>query len=160
MTREKFCTESGEYTFSAGASCLDIRCTVEIHVDGEEIPPRDMSKPVKAKNFDGKDNISLDFSYDKNDHYVISGDWGGSIVFDGVMMNNYTCAEILCAAPCGGKKLEIYAGEKLLGSTEIKPSPKKDGFELYRIPLEKVSGISPVRIYLGGQLSVYSVQLS
>ena len=160
VTREKFCTESGLYTFSAGASCLDIRCTGEIQVEGEEIPPRDMSKAVKAKNFDGKDNVSLDFSYDKNDHYVISGDWGGNLVFDSVMMDNYSCAEILCAAPCAGKKLEIYAGEKLIGSAEIKPSPKKDGFELYSIPLEKVSGVMPVRIYLGGQLSIYSLQFS
>ena len=119
-----------------------------------------MSKPVKAKNYDGKDNITLDFSYDKNDHYAISGDWGGNLVFDSVMMDNYTCAEILCAAPCGGKKLEIHAGNKLLGSTEIKPSPKKDGFELYKIPLEPVSGVMPVRIYLGGQLSVYSIHFN
>ena len=160
VTREKSCTESGEYTFSVGASCLDIRCTAEIRINGEEIPPRDMSGLVKAKNFDGKDNISLDFSYDRNDHYVISGDWGGNLVFDNVMMDNYTCAEILCAAPCGGKKLEIYAGEKLIGSTEIKPSPKKDGFALYEIPLEKVSGVMDLRIYLGGQLSVYSIQCS
>ena len=159
VTREKNCTESGIYTFSAGASCLDIRCTAEIEILGEKIPPRDMSKPVKAKNYDGKYNISLDFSYDKNDHYVISGDWGGSIIFDGAMLDDYSAAEIFCAAPCAGKKLEIYAGEKLIGSADIKPSPKKDGFELYRIPLERVSGVMPLRIYMNGQLSVYSIQL-
>ena len=160
VTREKLCTESGIYTFSAGASCLDIRCTAEVQIAGEEIPPRDMSKPVKAKNYDGKDNIALDFSYDKNDHYVISGDWGGNLVFSSVMMDNYTCAEILCAAPCMRKKFEIYADGKLIGSTDIKPSPKKDGFELYKIPLESVSGVMDLRIYLGGQLSVYTIQFS
>lgn len=159
VTREKLCTESGVYTFSAGASCLDIRCTADIEIIGEEIPPRDMSKPVKAKNFDSKNNVTLDFSYDKNDHYAVSGDWGGDITFDSAMLDNYEYAEVLCAAPCGGKKLEIYAGEELIGSTDIKPSPQKDGFELYKIPLVRVNGTMPLRLHLNGQLSVYSIQL-
>lgn len=160
VTREKLCTESGVYTFSAGASSLDIRCTCETKITGEVIPPRNMAYVTKAKNYDGKDNISLNFSYDKNDHYVISGDWGGSIVFESADMDNYTCAELLCSAPCLGKKIEIYAGEKLIGSADIKPSPRSDGFELYTVSLEQVSGVMPLKIRLGGMLGIYSVKFS
>ncbi len=160
VTREKFCTESGAYTFFIGASSEDIRCETVLNITGETIPPRDMSKVTKAKNYDGKDNVTLEFSYDKNDHYAISGDWGGSLVYDDADMNGYTRAEILCAAPCAGKKLEIYAGEKLIGSADIAPSPKKDGFSLYEIPLEKVNGVMPLRLYPGGMLSIYSIQFS
>ena len=160
VTREKYCIESGSYTFMAGASSEDIRCEMTIDIVGEEIPPRDMSKITKAKNYDGKDNVTLDFSYDKNDHYAVSGDWGGSLVYNDADMKDYTKAEILCAAPVGGKKLEIYAGEKLIGSADIAPSPKKDGYSLYTIPLEKVSGVMPLRLYLGGMLSVYSMRFS
>ncbi|MGN0675751.1 MAG: glycoside hydrolase family 3 C-terminal domain-containing protein [Oscillospiraceae bacterium] len=158
VTREKLCTESGMYTFSAGASSLDIRCICETEISGETIPPRNMACVTKAKNYDGKDNISLNFSYDKNDHYVLGGDWGGSIMFDSADMNGYTCAELLCSAPCSGKKIEIYAGEKLIGSADIKPSSRCDGFELYMVPLEPVNGIMPLRIRLGGMLGIYSVK--
>ena len=160
VTREKYCTESGSYTFMIGASSEDIRCEKTIDITGEEIPPRDMSQTTKAKNYDGKDNVTLDFSYDKNDHYAVSGDWGGSLVYKDADMKDYTAAEILCAAPVGGKKLEIYAGEKLIGSADIAPSPRKDGFSLYTIPLEKVRGVMPLRLYLGGMLSVYSMRFS
>ncbi len=160
VTREISCTESGNYIFMAGASSADIRCKASLNIIGDDIPPRDMSLTVKAKNCDLKDNISLDFSYDKNDHYAISGDWGGSMIFSDADMKNYSAAEVLCAAPCSGKKLEIYAGGRLIGSADIKPSPKKDGFAVYNIPLEKVSGIMPVRLYLGGMLSVYSIRFS
>lgn len=160
VTREKLCVESGLYTFMAGASSLDIRCTAEIRVDGEAIPPRNMAFETKAKNYDAKDNISMNFSYGKNDHYVLSGDWGGNIVFSNAEMDNYSFAEVLCSAPCEGKMLEIYADEKLIGSAEIKPSPSPDGFEFYKIVLEPVSGVMNLRIRLGGKLGIYSVRFS
>ncbi len=158
VTREKNCTESGIYTFMAGASSEDIRCTAAAGISGEDIPPRDMSLTVKAKNYDLKDNVSLEFSYEKNDHYVISGDWGGSITFNDAELKDHSFAKVICAAPCAGKKLEIYAGDRIIGSADIRPAPRKDGFSEYTIPLEKISETMPVRIYLGGMLSIYSIR--
>ncbi|MDE5577139.1 MAG: glycoside hydrolase family 3 C-terminal domain-containing protein, partial [Oscillospiraceae bacterium] len=157
VTREKLCVESGIYTFSAGASSEDIRCTAELDVSAETIPPRDMTF-VKAKNHDGGYNVSLGFSYDRNDHFVLAGDWGGGILFNGAEMKNYTVAEVLCSAVSSGGNLEINADEKLIGKTDVKPSPCPDGFAVYRIPLEPVSGVMNLRIALNGQLGVYSLK--
>ncbi|MCM1024624.1 MAG: glycoside hydrolase family 3 C-terminal domain-containing protein [Prevotella sp.] len=157
VTREKLCVESGSYTFSAGASSEDIRCSAELNIEGEIIPPRDMSF-VKAKNNDGGYNISLCFSFERNDHYVMSGDWGGGLVFSSAEMKNYTVAEVVCSAPAKGGSLEINADERLIGRTDVSPSPRPDGFAAYRIPLEPLSGTANLRIALNGQLGVYSVK--
>lgn len=157
VTREKLCVESGLYTFSAGASSEDIRCAAELDVSAETVPPRDMTF-VKAKNHDGGYNVSLGFSYDRNDHFVMSGDWGGGILFNGADMKNYIVAEVLCSAVCSGGNLEINADEKLIGKIDVKPSPCPDGFAVYRIPLEPVSGVMNLRIALNGQLGVYSLK--
>lgn len=157
VTREKLCVESGIYTFSAGASSEDIRCSAELNIEGETIPPRDMSF-VKAKNNDGGYNVSLGFSFDRNDHYIMSGDWGGGLIFNSADMKSYTIAEVLCSAPCKGGSLEINADEKTIGRAEVSPSSCPEDFKVYRIPLEPASGVMNLRIALNGQLGVYSLK--
>ncbi len=160
VTREKLCVESGSYTIMVGASSADIRCEKAVEISGEVIPPRDLGICIKAKNYDGKDNISMDFSFDLNDHYVICGDWGGNLVFDGASFEGYTNAEVLVSALCQKKELEIYAGDELIGKTEIAPSPCADAFKLYSIPLAPAEGVMPLRVRLGGMLGIYSIRFS
>ncbi len=160
VSREKRCVEKGSYTFMAGASSEDIRLTVQTDIDGDIIPPRDPSRKILLKNYDSFRNARMNFSKQKNDWYMISGDWGGSITLKNSQLNNYTCAEVLAAAPCNPAKIEVYAGEKLLGACDIEPSENRDAFESYRISLEKYEGICDLRLELRGMVSVFSVQLS
>ena len=157
VTREKLCVESGSYTFWAAASSEDIRCAAELGIAAETVPPRDMTF-VKAKNIDGCYNASLAFSFDVNDHYMLSGDWGGGLIFNSADMKGFTFAEVVCSAPCKGGSLEISADEKFIGKADILPSPCPDGFGTYRIPLEPVNGVMNVRVALNGQLGVYSLK--
>ncbi|MBQ7980263.1 MAG: glycoside hydrolase family 3 C-terminal domain-containing protein, partial [Oscillospiraceae bacterium] len=159
VTREKLCVESGLYSFTAAASSLDVRCTAEIEITGETIPPRDI-RCLKAKNYDSKDMVTLDFSFDKNDHYAISHDWGGNLIFNDACFDGYTSVTVLASAPCNTKPIEIYADDKLIGSTDIKPSPCKDGIAEYVIPLETVNGVMQLRVRLGGMLGIYSLNFS
>lgn len=159
VTREKLCVESGLYIFTVGASSLDVRCTAETKITGETIPPRDIHF-LKAKNYDEKNLFSLDFSFDKNDHYAISHDWGGNLIFDNACFDDYTSVTVLASAPCQTKPIEIYADDKLIGKTDIKPSPCKDGFAEYVIELEKVSGIKTLGVRTGGLIGIYSLKFS
>lgn len=160
VSREVRCVEKGSYTFMAGASSSDIRLTVQTDIDGDVIPPRDLSGKILLKNYDSVRNARMDFSKLKNDWYMISGDWGGSIALKNCRLDNYTCAEIQAAAPCNPARIEVYADEKLLGACDIEPSENRDAFACYRIPIEKYDGICDVRLELKGMVSVYSVQLS
>ncbi len=122
-------------------------------ISGDVIPRRDIHF-LKAKNYDGKNMVTLDFSFAKNDHYAISHDWGGELIFAECSFEDYTSVTVLASAPCQTKPIEIYAGEKLIGKTDIKPSSCKEGFAEYVIPLEKVCGIAPLRVRLGGMLGI------
>ncbi len=159
VTREKLCVESGSYTFMAAASSLDVRCEEQLEISGETIPARDVHY-LKAKNYDDKDMVTLDFSFDKNDHYAISHDWGGNLVFDNVSFENYTSVTVIASAPCQTKAIEIYADDELIGKTDVKPSPCKDGFAEYVISLEAVNGIGKLRVRLGGMIGIYSLKFS
>ncbi|MBQ8514771.1 MAG: glycoside hydrolase family 3 C-terminal domain-containing protein [Ruminococcus sp.] len=160
VSREKRCVEEGCYTFMAGASSEDIRLIQSLFISGEVIPPRDLSRQIRLKNYDSVRNGKLSFTFAKNDWYVQSGDWGSSVILKNAAFEGYTLAEVQAAAPCDPGKVSVYAGERLLGETEIKPSACPDDFSVYRIPLESFSGRDELCLELKGGVSVYSLQLS
>ena len=161
VTQEKMLVEQGEYRFSAGASSADIRQELECTVSGEVIPPRNLSHSICIKNYDSKHGIeiTLRFSYRKNDWYGCTNDWGGSFTFADADFAGYTKAELWAAAPCSQAGVAIYAGEQQLGSVEILPSRSMDDFQLYTIPLKPYTGQADLRLEITGMASVYRIQL-
>ncbi|MCL2055565.1 MAG: glycoside hydrolase family 3 C-terminal domain-containing protein [Oscillospiraceae bacterium] len=162
VTREKLCVEKGAYEFTVGASCLDIRAAATVEIDGETIPPRDMSKTVKAKNYDEKDVTELDFSIPLNDWYAAAtGSWGGTLTFNCADLKNYEYAEIFACAPHKQTTVDIFAGSvngEHLASAALNPAPSKDSFTYYKIPLKKHCGITPLVLRLNGIASIYSLK--
>lgn len=62
VTRERFCIESGTYTFMAGSSSaiLPVHVTIDLEGEGSEvIPPRDLSMPTKAINYDDYEGVQI-----------------------------------------------------------------------------------------------------
>ena len=161
VTQEKMLVEQGEYRFSAGASSADIRQELECTVSGEVIPPRNLSHSICIKNYDSKHGIeiTLRFSYRKNDWYGCTNDWGGSFTFADADFAGYIKAELWAAAPCSQAGVAIYAGEQQLGSVEILPSRSMDDFQLYTIPLEPYTGQADLRLEITGMACVYRIQL-
>lgn len=52
VTQDKWTVESGVYDILLGRSSADIRLTAALTVQGETIPPRDLTRPTRAENFD------------------------------------------------------------------------------------------------------------
>jgi beta-glucosidase len=62
VTRERFCIESGTYTFMAGSSSaiLPLQVALELEGEGSEvIPLRDLSQPTKAINYDDYEGVQI-----------------------------------------------------------------------------------------------------
>lgn len=62
VTRERFCIESGTYSFMAGSSSANLPLHVTFDLEGEMsevIPPRDWSRPVKAINYDDYEGVQI-----------------------------------------------------------------------------------------------------
>lgn len=62
VTRDRFCLEAAEYTFSAGSSSADVKASASIRIDGEIIPARNLSQQTRAENYDDYANVYLEES--------------------------------------------------------------------------------------------------
>jgi beta-glucosidase len=59
VTRDQWVVESSRYDLLVGGSSADIRERATLRVRGETIPPRDLSEPTRAENFDGYSGVTL-----------------------------------------------------------------------------------------------------
>jgi beta-glucosidase len=62
VTRDRFCLEAAEYTFAAGSSSVDVKMSGTITIEGETIPPRNLSQQTRAENYDDYAHVYLDES--------------------------------------------------------------------------------------------------
>jgi beta-glucosidase len=60
VTREQYCVEAGEYTVMIGRSSADIVLEAVLSIEGESIPPRDLTEWTKAHHYDDCEGIILD----------------------------------------------------------------------------------------------------
>ena len=60
VTRSRFCVETGDYEIFIGNSSQNIKLTQTIKIQGEIIPPRDLTKVTRAENYDDYYGIILD----------------------------------------------------------------------------------------------------
>ena len=133
---------------------------LELTLDGETIPSRDLGAPVLCKNYDTKSGIAttLQFSKGQNDWYGCTNDLGGEFVFAQAAFENYTAAELWAAAPCAKATVRIFAGEQELGSVEIPPSRSPEDFHPYAVRLKAYAGVADLRLKIEGLASVFRVQ--
>jgi beta-glucosidase len=59
VTRSKWVVESSNYDLLVGSSSADIRQQATLQVHGETIPPRNLSTPTRAENFDTYSGVQL-----------------------------------------------------------------------------------------------------
>ncbi|CAM3553864.1 glycoside hydrolase family 3 C-terminal domain-containing protein [Marinicrinis lubricantis] len=60
VTRDKYCVEAGDYEIMVGKSSADIQLHANVAIDGEQIPPRTLSEPVRAENYDDYAHVRID----------------------------------------------------------------------------------------------------
>lgn len=160
VTREKMTVEQGMYDIYVGASSQDIRLTGTVEVPGEEIPLRDLTFPLLAKNYDAKYGMEtrLQFSWQQNDWYGCTCEWGGGFIYEKAAFHGYQKAEIWAAAPCNRATISLYAGEVLLGSVSVAPSRSCDDFRGYVIALAPFEGAADLRLQVDGMACIYRIQ--
>ncbi|MFU0799674.1 MAG: glycoside hydrolase family 3 protein [Xylanivirga thermophila] len=109
VTREKFCIESGFYHIMIGSSSKDIRLDKIIKIEGEKIPPRDLTYRTKALNYDDYSfgHIALGEG-EENKTCVIAKDKESWIAFNDVQFSKRIDAfEVRAFAYTKGDLLEV-----------------------------------------------------
>lgn len=76
VTRDRYCVESGTYTLMAGPSSGVLRSEISLQVEGETIPPRLLSSPVRASNYDDYQGVYLDECREGGESIALKGSKG------------------------------------------------------------------------------------
>lgn len=149
VTREKFCVESGDYRFIAGASCEDIRCEQVLSVSGESIPPRDLSKVTKAINYDRKYGTKMKYSKAGEFHYM----QGGTLLFDDADLRAAKGIELTSGCAVANGKITVKADGETLAEVNVPPSVDIEKFITLTSDFKSIDKITTLEI----SMSQYTV---
>ena len=151
----------GNFTFMAGASCKDIRCSISMAINGSDRSAYPAEQVILCKNYHFPQGASLDFSITENDRYVKFGDWGGQITLNRCEHIGCTSAEIYACAPCAPAKIEILEldeQENVIGTADIPSSAADDDFHKIIVPVSPVNGAAAIGIRAIGMANIYKLR--
>lgn len=159
VSRERFCLEEGDFELMVGASSGDIRLTQTVHVPGETIPPRDLTKETRAELWDLQNGTEI-FTDPVSGETHIRGmsDWN-TITYKRCQPGD--TLTIWAAAPVEPQTVKVYLGDAKKPAAEI-IVPSSDGFTDFRklsVRLE-MQDIDDLRLDIPANLCLRSLQLS
>ncbi len=160
VSRERFCLESGDFTFMIGASSLDIRLTETIAVSGETVPPRDFTKEIAAQLYDREDSTEIYTDPLSGVTHVRSKGWSSTLIYQNVDMQEAKSLTIWVSVPCEHAMVRVYLDDADKPFAEI-PVYASDGFvdfKPYTIPLE-TDGCHNLRVGFGNNCSIRSLSI-
>jgi beta-glucosidase len=154
VTRGRWVVESSTYDLLVGASSADIRQRSSVHVDGETIPPRDLSRTTRAIDFDDYAGVDLvDLSKARGDAVGAStGDWVSFRNADLRHARNVT-AHVAGGAGTIEVRLDSPAG-RLAGTATFGGTADKYTYASVSAPLRNADGRHDVFLVFTGDLRV------
>lgn len=160
VSRERFCVESGEYTFMIGASSADIRLSETIAVSGETVPPRDFTKETPAQFYDVQDATEIFTDPLTGITHVRSMGWSSMLIYQNVDMQHAKSLTLWVSVPCENAVLRLYLDHEGQPFAEIQAAAS-DGFvdfKPYTIPLD-TDGCHDLRIGFGNNCCIRSLRI-
>ncbi|MNO20438.1 Xylan 1,4-beta-xylosidase precursor [compost metagenome] len=159
VTRERFCIETGTYTFMAGASSSNLPLSESLDVQGEVIPPRNLKQPVRAVNYDAYEGMLVGECREGGSAVEVKAQ-SGWIAFRDVEFGEGASSMKLRAASARAASVEIRLRSpvgSLVGRSELEGSGAQEWND-FIIELNGVSGRQDVYIIVNGSASLSTVQ--
>ncbi|MDO3409820.1 glycoside hydrolase family 3 C-terminal domain-containing protein [Saccharibacillus sp. CPCC 101409] len=163
VTRERFVVENGVYALSAGPSSGELPVSAELNVAGETIPPRDLTQPTKAINYDAYEGVLLGECREGGSAVEVSPEReSGWISFKDAEFGGGASALTLRAASVSGGTIEIRLGgpEGTLAGTASVDAGGAHQWNDVQADLTGVSGRQDVYVILNGKLSVSTIRFA
>lgn len=161
VTRERFCIENGTYTFMAGASSANLPVSADLEVQGETIPPRDLTQPVKAINYDAYEGVLIGECREGGSAAEVSGQSGWIAFEDAEFGAGANTVKLRAASQTAGSieiRLQSPDGP-LAGRAELKAGGAQEWRD-YTAEVSGVNGRQDVYLVLNGKASLSTVQFS
>jgi beta-glucosidase len=163
VTREKFCIETGDYSFMVGASSLDIRLEETIHIEGETIPPQTLRKWTPAINYDDKSGVAMKFNKERNAHYLRTDGMAAKYIkFGSVILDGVTAVEMNVATAIGKAAVSLHIdtpNSEPIGIVEIPVSGGPEQFIAVTGALKQVNGEHDLYLVFNQNMSILDLRL-
>lgn len=163
VTREKFCVESGEYTFMAGPDCLQICLEKTVYIDGETIPPQTLRNTTPIINYTDKSGVKMKFCKDKNQYYLITGDMEERYLrFGKVDFTGCTALALWAAAAAGEGAVQVFLDSEYnepIGTITVPITGGEEEFVLCSNKINPAAGIHDLVLVPDGDLTILSLKL-
>jgi beta-glucosidase len=164
VTRNKWVVESSDYDLLVGSSSADIREQATVRVHGETIPPRNLSKPTRAENFDDYSDILLvDESKERGTAVEAAAD-GGWVKFADARLGKgaTTFTAQVANASSGAGTIEIRLDSPtgpLAGTATVDSTGDVYAYQTTGASLTGTTGTRDVYLVFGGdvRLATFSI---
>jgi beta-glucosidase len=164
VTREKWVVEASDYDVLVGSSAADIRQQTTVRVNGETIPPRNLSKQTRAENFDDYSGILLvDESKERGTAVEAAAD-GSWVKFADARLGkkSTTFTAQVAKASSGAGTIEIRLDSPtgpLAGTATVDSTGDVYTYQTTSASVTGVTGTRDVYLVLGGdvRLATFSI---
>jgi beta-glucosidase len=116
VTRGRSVVESGVYDLMIGHSATDIVQSTPIHVSGERIPPRDLSRTTLAENFDDYQGVTLT-DQSKASGTAVATTAGGWLAFKDATLGARGITASVARADAGDAHITVRLDDPVRGRT-------------------------------------------
>lgn len=125
VTRDRFVLEQARYTFAAGSTSQQLCCAETVELEGETIPPRNLTVWTRAENYDAYEQVYLDESKEGTT-CIIAHHEQGSITFCDLDTSQAYCAiKTRVAGGASGGKLIVEADDQAIAVLDITASAEQ-----------------------------------
>lgn len=162
VTRSTFCVETGDYEISIGNSSQNIKLSQTIKIEGEIIPPRDLTKVTRAENYDDYNGIILDECLEggtsvhtkKSNSFIMFDDvnFGNSDLRNGVSSFEARVSNVLENADIE-VRLDKLDGP-IVGTCNVPAGLDMKTYITTSCNISPIAGIHKVFLILNGQLNM------
>ncbi len=161
VSRERFCLESGEYTLMIGASSEDIRLSETLTIEGEIIPPRDLTKETAAQLYDAEEGTEIFTDCLSGVTHVRNMAWSSMLVFQNADLSGAKSLIVRASVPCENAVVRVYLDQEDTPAAEF-TALASDGyadFHAYTVPLH-ADGCHDLRLAFGNNCCIRSLQIT
>ncbi|GAA3465648.1 glycoside hydrolase family 3 protein [Nonomuraea roseola] len=159
VTRGRWTVESATHDVLVGGSSSAIRQRATLQVAGERIPPRELSKPTRAIDFDDYKGVRLvDLSKERGE--AVGGSAGDWLAFKDSRLGSAFTAQL---ASVTGGSVEVRLGSptgRLLGTLEAPATGDVYTYATAMTPITPVRGVHDVYLVFTGDVRVGTFTLA
>jgi beta-glucosidase len=164
VTRDRWVVETSKYDLMVGSASDDIRRQATIMVNGETIPPRNLSRPTRAENFDDYDGITLVPTTRETGTSVASGQASGWVKYAGSRTaRGMKLTASVARSAVGAGTLEVRVGSPtgpVVGTATVPSTGDPYSYQEVTADVDTPGGVQDLYLVLGPGVRLADFTLS